>query len=179
MTRFTQGLILTEDRRFFQHWGVDLLSILRALLTNINEKRYSQGGSTITQQLARTLYLHNRKTISRKILELFLAIYLEMRYTKDEILEMYLSSIYMGQDRKGKIIKGVYKAAKYYFHKPLSNLSLSEEAALIAAIKGPNLYKVKSSMGLARRVMVLSIMLHNRVITKEEFLEYSTQNIPN
>lgn len=170
---FTKILIAVEDRRFYNHWGIDPMSICRAIVANFYEKRYSQGGSTITQQLARTLYLHNKKTIARKIKEAVIALYLEIRYTKKEILHKYMTEIYMGQDKKNRPIKGIYRASKHYFDKPLDELSVAETAAMVAMIKGPNFYKLPSSQGTARRIAVLCKMLDINLITTEEFFEAS------
>src|SRR5580658_7317094 len=102
-----EALIVTEDKRFFNHFGIDPIAICRAFITNLTEKRRSQGGSTITQQLARTLYLHRRKTFTRKIVEIFIAFYLELKYSKKRILGKYIKEVYMGQYKNGKPIKGL------------------------------------------------------------------------
>lgn len=177
--KFIKGLILIEDNRFNKHHGIDIISIFRALLVNLKEKRFAQGGSTITQQLARTLYLSNKKTIVRKLKEIVIAFYLELKYRKIKILYLYLTGIYMGQNSQGKIIKGFFEASKFYFGKLLTKLSIAEYAALIAMVKGPNFYRPHSSQGTARRIMVLGKMLDSNLITQEEFFEASKVSFPN
>ena len=176
---FIKGLILIEDNRFNRHYGIDVISIFRALLINLSEKRFAQGGSTITQQLARTLYLTNKKTIIRKLKEIGIAFYLELKYSKKKILHLYLTSIYMGQNGQGKVLTGFLEASKFYFGKNLTNLSVAEYAALIAMVKGPNFYRPHSSQGTARRIMVLGKMLDSDLITQEEFFEASKVSFTN
>lgn len=168
-SNFIKTLILIEDRRFNFHIGVDPISICRAFLVNINEKRLAQGGSTITQQLARMLYLNNKKTVSRKLKEILIALYLELKYSKKRILSLYSKNVYMGQNSSGKKIIGFAKASESYFGKSINTLTIAEYAALIAMIKGPNTYNPSSDSGIARRVMILGKMLDNGLITREEF----------
>ena len=170
--KFIKTLLLIEDR-FFTHIGVDIVSIVRAIVVNFQEGRFAQGGSTITQQLARTLYLTNKKTITRKIKETLIAFYLELTLSKKRILFIYMKNVYMGQDKKGKRISGFLEAARFYFDKSIRKLSVAEYAALVAMVKGPNIYKPSSAPGTARRIMVLGKMLDKDLITKEEFFEAS------
>jgi len=118
----------TEDRSFYQHWGVDLWGVARAAVTDVLHMKHAQGGSTITQQLARNILGTYEKTWTRKLKETVLAIELERNYTKDQILEMYFNQIYFGEGAYG-----VEAAAKTYYNKPLKQLSLSE-CALLAGI---------------------------------------------
>lgn len=173
----TKALLLTEDRRFYQHHGIDLVSTLRAFLVNLNARRYAQGGSTITQQLARTLYLHNRKTLWRKAREAFYAVWLELKYSKAQILRMYVSKVYMGQKRSGQPILGFDDAAHWYFKKSLNGCDLAEQAALIAMLKGPGIYGPRSAAGVARRTAVLALMLENGLITKDQFFQASQEEL--
>jgi penicillin-binding protein 1B len=170
--RLIKTLLLVEDKRFYRHSGIDPIGICRAFLINLKRFRFSQGASTITQQLARTLFLNNNKTIIRKLKEIVIAFFLELGYSKDEILYLYSISINMGQTN-GQTIKGFYQASRFYFKKPLASLSVAECAALIAMVKGPHVYTLNSSAGVARRIAILSKMLGNRLITKEEFFEAS------
>lgn len=171
MRTLSRAIVAVEDHRFFSHWGIDPISIGRAFFVNLNERRRAQGGSTITQQLARTLYLHTRKTFTRKLIEVVLAFYLEIRYSKEHILDMYMDQVYMGHNNRGRPIKGFVKAAQHYFHKTLLELSIAEQAALVAMLKGPNIYRPNTAQGTARRIFVLSMMLNNGIITQEEFFK--------
>jgi penicillin-binding protein 1A len=158
--------ISTEDRNFYQHWGVDLWGVARALVTDVMHMRRAQGGSTITQQLARNLFNMYEKSITRKLKELVLAIDLERTYSKDEILELYFNQIYFGEGAYG-----VEAAAKTYFGKPLADLNL-QECALIAGIPAnPSLYspRRRPQSALARRGKVLRNMLATKAITQVEF----------
>ncbi|MGA9176153.1 MAG: transglycosylase domain-containing protein, partial [Desulfobacterales bacterium] len=120
-----KALIITEDRSFYQHSGIDLKGILRAIFRDIKAGKFVEGASTITQQLSKTLFLKKRKTLLRKAKEAFLSFQIERRYTKDEILELYLNQVYFGSGAYG-----VESAARIYFGKPVSDLNLSECALL-------------------------------------------------
>ncbi len=156
----------TEDRNFYKHWGVDLWGIGRAAVTDITHMRRTQGGSTITQQLARNLFLTHERTMTRKLKEIALAIELERNYSKDQILEMYFNQIYFGEGAYG-----VEAAAKTYFGKPLNELSLSECALLSGVPANPSLYspRRRPKAALARRSKVLRNMLTTKAITQVEF----------
>jgi penicillin-binding protein 1B len=133
------AVLAAEDSRFYDHRGLDPRGILRAVLTNLRHGSILQGGSTITQQLAKNYFLTPEKTLSRKIKELFLAISMEITYPKDDILEIYLNEIYFGQ--KGSVsVNGIGEASVYYFGKPVEKLSLHEAAAIAGLIKAPNIY---------------------------------------
>ncbi len=129
------AFVCIEDHRFDEHFGVDPWGILRAAVANILGGSVREGGSTITQQLAKNAYLTQERTLQRKIQEIFLAVKLERKYTKDEILEMYLNQIYFGQGAYG-----VEAAALTYFGKPASQLTLNECAMLAGVPKSPNYY---------------------------------------
>ncbi|HEC78480.1 MAG TPA: PBP1A family penicillin-binding protein [candidate division WOR-3 bacterium] len=162
------GLICIEDKLFYKHWGVDILGLLRALITNILHGKVVQGGSTITMQLARNMFLTMEQTMGRKLKEIALAIRIERAYTKDEILEKYLNQINFGQGRFG-----VATAAKYYFNKDISKLNLAECALLIAIPKSPETYSPYKNPELARqrRNLVLKKMLEGNVISPAEYEE--------
>lgn len=168
------GLICIEDKMFYKHWGVDILALIRSLITNILHGRVVQGGSTITMQLARNMFLTMEQTVMRKLKEMILAIRIERAYTKDEILEKYLNQINFGQGRYG-----VATAARYYFDKDVSELTLSECALLIATPKSPDRYSPYNNMKLAteRRNLVLQKMHENHVISDSEYEHARNENI--
>ena len=128
-----QAILTTEDRKFYRHSGVDLKGVLRALLRDIQARKFVEGASTITQQLAKTLFLTPQKTLVRKIREAFLAFQLERRYTKEEILELYLNMVYFGSGAYG-----VASAADVFFAKTLAELDLAECALIAAMPKAPS-----------------------------------------
>lgn len=131
------AVLAAEDRRFFQHPGIDVRAIARAALMNLRQRGVRQGGSTITQQLARTLFLRSERTWSRKVLECGAALLLEIRYPKSLILEAYLNSVYMGHD-ESIVILGIGAACRQFMGKDLKNVTLDEAAVLAAAIRAPN-----------------------------------------
>lgn len=160
--------IASEDRRFRNHKGVDFRGIARALIADLLHKDLVQGGSTITQQLARNLFLSRRKTFTRKVQEAILAVQIERRYTKDEILEMYLNQVFYGCGAYG-----VQAAARVYFGKPVSQLSLPECAMLAAIPRRPSYYNPYHDRELAeeRRNLVLTQMAELGLISPEEARE--------
>lgn len=129
------AVLATEDRRFYDHWGIDVTAIARAALANVVAGRVVQGGSTITQQLAKMLFLESDRTLWRKAQEVMLALYLEMRFTKDEILTMYLNRAYFGAGAFG-----VDAASRRYFSKPAHDVTLTEAAVLAGLLKAPSRY---------------------------------------
>jgi penicillin-binding protein 1B len=143
------AVIAAEDRRFRSHFGIDLRGNLRALAANLGSRSVRQGGSTITQQLARGLFLGNQRTLVRKVREAFLAVGLEILLSKDQILEMYLNSVYWGQDGTAGI-GGVAEAARFYFDLPVESLGVAEAAALAGIIPAPNVYSPFRSAAAAR-----------------------------
>ncbi|MCI7261302.1 MAG: penicillin-binding protein 1A [Selenomonadales bacterium] len=149
------AFVAVEDNRFYEHSGVDPRGIMRALYANIRGRGVSEGGSTITQQLAKNAYLTQDRTITRKIQEVFLALQLERQYTKQEILEMYLNQIYFGQGAYG-----VQAAAQTYFGKDVDKLTLNECAMLAGIPKSPNYYSPTNNMqaAQARKAVVLDQM---------------------
>jgi penicillin-binding protein 1A len=161
-----KALIATEDRKFYQHSGVDLKGVLRAIISNIRAGEYVEGASTITQQLAKTLFLTPRKTLLRKIKEAFLAFQLERRYTKDEILELYLNQVYFGSGAYG-----VESAAVIFFGKRAKDLELAECALIAALPKAPSRYSplVDSNLAVKRRNIVLKQMKDTSIISETAF----------
>jgi penicillin-binding protein 1A len=168
------ALIATEDRKFYSHSGVDLKAIVRAIFRDIWAGEFVQGASTITQQLAKTLFLAPRKTFVRKMKEALLAFQLERRYTKEEILELYLNQVYFGSGAYG-----VESAARIFFGKSVKGLKLSECALIAGMPKSPSRYSplVNSDLALKRRNIVLSQMLETGIITEEEFRDAIEQPI--
>lgn len=160
------AFIVTEDKRFYDHFGVDIRGIFRALVTNIVERRKAEGASTITQQLVRNLYLSREKTIKRKVDEMMLAVALERKLTKDDILELYVNQIYFGSGTYG-----IGAATKLYFDKEARDLSISEAALLAGLPKAPSTYSPANDADLAqeRRNVVLDLMYEQQVISKEEW----------
>ena len=150
------AFVAVEDNRFYDHIGVDPKGILRAVVSNITSNEVAEGGSTITQQLAKNAYLTQERTMKRKIQEVFLALRLEQQYTKQEILELYLNQIYFGQGAYG-----VQAAAKTYFGKDVSELDTNECAVLAGIPKSPNYYSPLNSMEAAqkRKATVLDQMV--------------------
>ena len=160
------ALVATEDRKFYTHSGIDLKGIMRALIKDIQAGEFVEGASTITQQLAKTLFLTPRKTMVRKIKEAILALQLERRYTKDEILELYLNQVYFGSGAYG-----VESAAAKFFNKSAENLSLSECALIAGMPKSPSRYSplVNQDLALRRRNLVLKQMLDTGIISADAY----------
>ncbi|PNR89811.1 hypothetical protein X925_02075 [Petrotoga sp. 9T1HF07.CasAA.8.2] len=161
-------LLWTEDREFYEHNGINVKSLTRAALTNIKNFSIVQGGSTLTQQLAKTVYLTNERTIKRKIMDIMLAFFLERSYTKEEILEAYMNSIYLGND-----ISGFGAAAERYYGKELQNLSYEEMLVLIGIINGPEVYNPYKYPERAKNqgMIVLNSLPNNFVIEEKEVIK--------
>jgi penicillin-binding protein 1B len=168
------AVIASEDARFYSHMGIDLLSLGRALFTDLKERRFVQGGSTITQQLAKNFFLSPKKTLWRKVREAELALLLELRYSKKQILEMYLNKIYLGQEGP-RGIYGIEEAAAFYFSKQAKNVSLEEAALLAGIIRSPNRYALFKDPKAAedRRNSVLTRMRQLGMIGEDEFVKAS------
>ena len=143
-----RAVIDTEDADFYRHRGISLRGVARAGLRNLHDRGYAEGGSTITQQLARNMFLTSEKSLTRKIAEILLAVQIERRLTKDEILERYLNQVYFGQGAYG-----VETAAEVYFGKPASKLSLPESAMLAGLIRAPSYYSPYEHLDRARTRM--------------------------
>ncbi len=140
-----KATLATEDRRFYLHFGIDVVGTLRALLTNVRAQSVVEGGSSITQQLAKILFLTSDQTIERKINEAFLALWLEARYTKDEILKLYFDRAYLGGGNFG-----VAAASEYYFGKSVRDINLAEAAMLAGMFKAPSKYAPHIDLAAAR-----------------------------
>ena len=162
------AVLAAEDSRFFQHRGLDPMGILRALYTNLRYASIRQGGSTITQQLAKNYFLTPERTFFRKLKELFMSLTMEIMYEKNEILEIYLNEIYLGQ-KASDAINGIGEASFFYFDKPVEELSLIEGATIACLIKGPNFYSpyIDKMRCKKRRDLVLCAMKDKGWISDE------------
>jgi penicillin-binding protein 1B len=163
------ALLAVEDRAFYRHFGFSLTGIGRAALGNLRSGRVVAGGSTITQQLVKNYYLTPERTLRRKLLELALAVLMELHYSKEEILESYLNEVYLGQDGP-RAIHGFALAAQHYFDRPLEELGLHQQALLVGMIQGPSLYNPRRNPERARlrRDLVLRVMADTGVINAEQ-----------
>ena len=161
-----ETLLATEDTSFFEHHGININAILRALIKDIKAGKKVEGASTITQQLVRNIYLNRKKTIQRKIKEIIISLKVEHYLTKEEILERYLNQIYFGHG-----YYGIKTASLGYFHKPLNELSLKEIAMLIALPKGPSLYDPTKNyeINLKRANFILKRLFSIGWITQSEY----------
>ena len=167
--QLVQAIVQIEDPRFHSHEGFDLMGILRAFARNVLSLRYAQGGSTITQQLVKNVFLTNEKTLKRKFTELVLAALVEKRFPKDAILEAYINEVYLGQE--GPIaVHGIARASQFYFGKNVGDLSLDEMALLVAMIKGPGHYDPwrHPERTKARRDFVLKLLADANLILEDE-----------
>lgn len=160
------ALLAVEDRKFYQHHGVDPLGIARALWANLRAGRTVQGGSTLTQQLAKNFFLTQERSLWRKFNEALIALILEARYDKDEILEAYANEIYLGQDGP-RAIHGFGLAAQFYFSRPLEELRLHEIGLLVGLVKGASYYNPRRhpERALERRNLVLQVMADRRLLS--------------
>ena len=160
------AILAIEDRRFYTHWGVDPMRVMGALVNDVIAGRPEQGGSTITQQLARNLFLTHEKTFTRKIKEMILAIRIEQTYTKDEILEMYFNQIYFGEGAYG-----IDAASKVFFGKPVQEMTLPECALLAGLPRNPRDYSPRREpdRALKRRNLVLASMLQTKNLTRAQY----------
>ncbi|GAL21407.1 multimodular transpeptidase-transglycosylase [Vibrio maritimus] len=164
------ALIATEDRDFYQHDGVSPTAIARAFFANIRAGRTVQGGSTLTQQLAKNLFLTSERTLWRKVREVLIALILDYRYSKDRILEAYLNEVYLGQSR-GEAIHGFGLASRLYFGQPLQDLRIDQLAMLVGMVKGPSYYNPirHPERAKQRRDLVLRLMMDQGMLTGREF----------
>ncbi|HAS6348093.1 TPA: penicillin-binding protein 1B [Vibrio vulnificus] len=164
------ALLVTEDRDFYQHEGVSPLAIGRALFVNLKAGRTVQGGSTLTQQLAKNLFLTQDRTLWRKVREAYIALILDYRYSKDRILEAYLNEVYLGQSGK-QAIHGFGLASRYYFGQPIQELRIDQLAMLVGMVKGPSYYNPVRfpERTKERRDLVLRLMMQQNMLTASEY----------
>lgn len=166
------GLLAVEDKKFYEHQGVNPMAIARAMVTNLKAGQTVQGGSTITQQLVKNFYLTNERSWERKLKEALMALLLELHYNKQEILEAYLNEIYLGQDGS-RAIHGFGLAAQFYFNRPIRELKSDQIALLIGLAKGAAFYDPRRfpERALERRNVVLTVMEQEGVLTAAEGAE--------
>lgn len=171
------SLIAIEDKRFYQHHGVDPKAVLRALTTLVTGKAL-QGGSTLTQQLVKNFYLTPERTLRRKVKEMIMAILLEIHYSKQDILETYLNEVYFGQDRN-RAIHGFALASQFYFSRSIEHLELHQAALLVGMLKGPIFYNPRKHPTRAkkRRNTVLQALLDQRFINQRSFQSARNEKI--
>ncbi|TJY44028.1 PBP1A family penicillin-binding protein [Cohnella pontilimi] len=169
-----EAIIAVEDRRFYDHQGIDVPGIIRAAFANAKQNAAVQGGSTITQQLAKNVFLSDTKTFTRKLTEAAYAFKIEAAYSKDRILEMYLNQIYFGEGQWG-----IQRAAKRYFGKNAKELTLAESAMLAALPKAPSRYSPfrNKELAIERRDLVLGLMRKEGFITDNEFIQAKAEPV--
>jgi penicillin-binding protein 1A len=168
------AVIAIEDTDFYDHWGINIKAIFRATVANVMAGRLVQGGSTLTQQLAKTIFLSRKKTFDRKFKEMLLTLQIEQSYSKDEILQLYLNQIYFGGG-----VYGVEAAARLYFDKHAQELNLAECALLAGLVRSPNRYSPSNNVDLSRdrRTTVLKRMQDLGFISEAEFTDANASTI--
>ena len=162
---FVNALVSIEDRRYFKHNGIDVISICRAVITDLREKSLVEGGSTITQQLAKNIYFSREKKFSRKVAEVFVAFNLEKNYSKEDILELYINIVYFGDGHYG-----IKQASLGYFNKLPKDLTLSEITMLAGLPNAPSAYALsnKTELSTERQDMVIDAMVKNNYLSEED-----------
>jgi penicillin-binding protein 1B len=167
--RLVKTLLAVEDRKFYQHHGVDPKGILRAAYENLQAGRTVQGASTLTQQLVKNFYLSQERTLERKLNEAYMAVLLDWRYDKDEILTAYANEVYLGQDGD-RGIHGFGLASRFYFDRDLDELDIPQTAMIVGILKGPSEFnpRRKPEQVLERRNLVIDLMAHHQVISLAE-----------
>lgn len=164
-----EALIAVEDRHFFEHFGLDPIGILRSIVINIMAGKVAQGGSTLTQQLIKNMFLTRERTFTRKLNEMLMALMLEYHYSKENILSAYVNEVYLGQNGQ-RSIHGFGTAAEFYFSKPLSELNQAEIALLVGMVKGASYYnpRKRPERALKRRNLVLNLLHEQKFIDATE-----------
>ncbi|WP_166837214.1 penicillin-binding protein 1B [Rheinheimera pleomorphica] len=167
---FKDALLLVEDREFYHHHGVSPLSVIRALWVNLVAGRTVQGGSTLTQQLAKNMFLSSDRTLWRKANEALIALVLDYRFNKDQILEAYLNEVFVGQNY-ANAVHGVGLGSRFYFGKPLTELQPAEYALLIGILKGPSYFDPRRYPERAqqRRDLVLRLMFEQHLLDRPQY----------
>ena len=162
---YINAVVAVEDRRFFEHSGIDIISILRAVINDIKELKAVEGGSTITQQLAKNVYFTQKKELTRKVAEVFMAYEIEEKLTKEEIFELYVNTIYYGDG-----YYNIYDACHGYFNKEVQDMDLYECTLLAGIPNAPSVYAPTKNPELAkqRQEQVLKKMVKYNFITQEE-----------
>ena len=174
-----KAILAVEDERFYNHYGVDPTSIVRAFWVNLRSGGVVQGGSTLTQQLMKNFFLSDERKLSRKIKEAVMALIAERKYTKNEILENYLNEIYLGQ-RGSQGIFGIWEASQFYFSKSLSDLTVGEAALLAGLVRAPNRLSPYKNFDAAtkRRNVVLGKLLDDNIITRKQYDAALRESLP-
>lgn len=167
--RLVKTLLAVEDRTFYQHHGVDPKGILRAAFENLRAGRTVQGASTLTQQLVKNFYLTQARTLERKLNEAYMALLLDWRYDKDEILTAYANEVYLGQDGS-RAIHGFGLASRFYFNRDVDELDIAQTAMLVAILKGPSEFNPRRNPErvIERRNLVIDLMAHHQIIAKAD-----------
>lgn len=174
----TEILLLVEDRDFYQHFGISPRSIARALVTNVKARRTLQGGSTITQQLVKNVFLTADRSLWRKGLEAVMSVLVEVHFSKEKILESYLNEVYLGQEG-AKAIHGFALASRHYFNRPLEELNAAQIALMVGMVKGPSYFHPWRNPQRAkqRRNLVLSVMAEHQLITPQQSTQFKQQSL--
>ena len=163
---YLNAVVSVEDRRFYNHGAVDFIALARALVSNISQGKFKEGGSSITQQTAKNLYfIAETDVVSRKSAEIIMSYELEKKYSKDEILEIYINTIYFGNG-----YYGIYEASKGYLQKDPSEMNISESTMLAGVPNAPSLYNPKANINLtiSRQKKVISTMVENGYLSQDE-----------
>jgi membrane peptidoglycan carboxypeptidase len=170
---YKNAVIAIEDHRFIEHNGIDYIATFRAVIKNLKDGQLSEGGSTITQQLAKNMYFTQEKKFERKVAELLVAFKLEKDYSKDEILEMYINIMYFGNG-----YYGIGKACRGYLYKEPSEMTLYDSTLLAGLPNAPSVYALNANPGLAkeRQNQVLDCMVKYNYLTEEQAKAVSNQN---
>ncbi len=168
------AIVDVEDRRFYRHFGFDVIGFVRAAFANVFQKRYAQGASTITQQVAKNLFLTPQKSLKRKVQELLIAFWLEKKFTKDQILTLYLNRVYLGSG-----VYGIEAAANKYFGKSSRDLSLKESAVIAGMLKAPSRYNpiYNKQNATERANIVLRLMFDHGTITESELKQAKAEQL--
>ena len=177
-TPLLQTLLLVEDQQFYSHHGLQPSAIARAALVNLKAGKTVQGGSTLTQQLVKNIFLSREKSLLRKVNEATMSLLLEYHYSKDEILEAYINEVYLGQDGK-RAIHGFAQASRFYFNRNLRELEPEQFALLVGLVKGPSYYNPRNhpDRAISRRNQVLDILATDHNITKEEIAQLKNSSL--
>ncbi len=177
-TGLIEALLAVEDPKFYQHYGISLRGIARAVWVNIKERRFAQGGSTLTQQLVKNLFLTRERSLRRKLTEWPMAIMLERRYSKDEILQAFVNEVFFAQDRS-RAIHGFGLASYYFFDKPLQELETHQYALLTGLLKGPSYYDPirHPDRALSRRNLVLQLMQRANLIDEAALESFQAREL--
>ncbi len=176
--KLVKVLLTIEDKNFYEHNGINPISIVRAMVANLRAGKKVQGGSTLTQQFAKNFFLTREKTIARKIKEALMAIIIDARYEKNQILEAYMNEIYLGQNGANGVY-GFGLASYFYFGLPISELDMEQMAMLVAVVRGPSYYNpwTHPERVRERRDMILKKLMDENVITPAEYEKYASREL--